>query len=186
MSLLIPNIPRRASLLAFWISLGLLFGGSLLTASLLWSSPSWKPVIAATVVWAILYFIPGVVASLYSGWRGLADYFAAGARLYVLAVCYFVAFSSVGMKGGSFRIKRPRRGESMWLKRRTLPASEYFSPIAFTGRLGGRRGWLRNHWSWARSSGNYWALAVLPFWALLRLFGSDARGSFPSKIYTLY
>jgi hypothetical protein len=46
--------------------------------------------------------------------------------------------------------------------------------------------WTKAYFHWARSTGNLWAVVLLPFLSLLSLLAEDEDETLPAYVYTLF
>lgn len=186
--MLVPSHPRRAWLQSFWIVAcsmsGFLVGG-LLAARLgsIWIAAG---VLAGGLLSYIGFLFPAVTLGPYRLWFRISDLYFRVVRLAVKAVCFFVIFVIVGRRKSSLLFDRPTEMASIWLPRNTLPDANY--PHEYEGEIGPARprSWVSVYAAWARSSGNGWAISLLPFLLLLALLEPEQERVFPAGIYTLF
>ncbi len=184
----IPLHPRRAWLQGFWIVMcvmnGLLIGVLL---ALQWGA-MWMTmgVLAGALLSSIGFLVPTVIRGPYRLWFRVTDFYFRIVRLAVKAVCYFVVFVVVGCTKSSLLFERPTAMATIWVPRCTLPVTNY--PHEYEGETGGAkpRPWVSVYLSWARSSGNGWAIVLLPFLLLLSVLEPEQERFFPAGIYTLF
>lgn len=174
--------PRRAWLWAFWTALSLGFGVFLTV--LLTFALGWGWITIAAVSGAGLFVTgwvwPGIIHFCYRAWNKLAREFRRIARLWVLAVAYFLVFTPVAAAGSLLRIGAPKPGESLWTEPKAFSLDEH-------GHQSSARGWISGYLSWCSGASNQWAVWVLPFLFLLSVMETDEhQSSVPSNIYTLY
>lgn len=123
---------------------------------------------------------PKVASTPYRVWNGLARRYAHLAHLLASLATYYVVFVAVSLAGSKLALDPGKPGQaSMWVPLQEKKEAEEV-------RLG--RWWVMDYVGWARKTGNWWALACLPFFVLLSALGrrQTAESSFPSSIYTLY
>ncbi len=186
--MLVPLHPRRAWLQSFWIVVCSMSG--LLIGALL--AFHWGPagIVAGVLVGALLGYTgllaPTVARGPYRLWYRLTELYCRVVRLAVKAVCYFVIVLVVGRRNSSMLFERPTAMASMWIPRNPLPAANY--PYEYESETGGAkpRSWVPVYRAWARSSGNRWALSLLPFLMLLSWLEPEQDRVFPAGIYTLF
>ena len=186
--IILPTPPRRAWLISFWLTLtigsGLLMG----IFFLLFLSPSWAflAIIGIFATAPIGFVRQRVVSSVYRFWNRLAFHVCRFAELILTAICFFFIFAAVGLIGSKLQITRPTVHRSQWRPRKTLPARGYVHQYESLSEKPLGAWWIRNYLSWARHTGNLWAVPLLPFLILLRMVGQDRNTKFVSNIYTLF
>jgi hypothetical protein len=185
---LLPVHPRRAWLQSFWIVMclagGFLLGGIL--AGRLGLAWFWLGAAAGCGLIPIGVIRPAVAKAPYRLWFRIADLYSRVVRLAVKAVMFFVIFVIVGGRRSSLRLDRPTEMPSMWLPRTTLSSENYPHEHESGGGSSAPRSWTAVYGSWARSSGNGWAIALLPFLLLLSVLEPEQERTVPAGIYTLF
>lgn len=184
--IILPSRPNRRELRGFWgiVSLGV---GGLVIVLMPWDGPRAWLVAAGAFLAASLpgWFRPRWVESVYELWNrtaGLAG--RAGAR-WVSMVAFYALVVPVGQAGSRMPWTGPEGSATGW-----APRSGRISSLAAQHR--GARGetsevpWYRSLVGWARDSGNYWALGLVPLLGLLRLLRPKTERSLGENIYTLY
>ncbi|HXF93351.1 MAG TPA: hypothetical protein VNK46_11395 [Nitrospiraceae bacterium] len=186
--MLLPLHPRRAWLQSFWIvmcsMIGLLAGGCL--AARLGTPWIATGVLAGVLLSYLGFLVPTVARGPYRLWFRVTDLYFRIVRLAVKAACFFLIFVIVGRRKSSLLFDRPTEMASIWGPRNTLPDANY--PHEYEGETGGAkpRAWVSVYLSWARSTGNGWAIGLLPFLLLLSLLEPEQERVFPAGIYTLF
>lgn len=185
--------PDRDRLDAFVAATGVLAGGGVGVATWLISGTGGPAVVLAAGVAAATigagWSRPLGARRLYAFWNRLARALARRARRWLSVLCYYAVVSAVALahRGSGFRTGPPSDGRSGWLGRATLPATAYGS----TDRRG-RPGVpasrpMREYLGWARRSGHWWVVALLPMVVLMKAFErTGGPREAPSSIYTLY
>jgi len=123
----------------------------------------------------------GLVRRFYHAWnRRIARPLGKFATKIVLKLCLGIVFVVVGRAGSRFRFS-DTASSSEWLavQHAALPASERL-------RLQKRPRWIRSYVSWAVQSGNGWAVVLVPFLWLLRMFAVEQQQGTHANIYTLF
>lgn len=186
--MVVPVHPRRAWLQSFWIvtcSTSGFFVGGLLAVQLgsMWLAAG---LLAGGLLSYIGFLFPAVTLGPYRLWFRILDLYCRVVRLAVKVVCFFVIFVIVGRRKSSLCVDRPTDKASIWLPRTTLPSANY--PHEYEGEIGPARlrSWVSVYAAWARSSGNGWAITLLPFLLLLSLLEPEQERAFPAGIYTLF
>src|SRR5262249_48830046 len=124
---------------------------------------------------------------VYRAWNfRLVHQFARIARHVVMRLCYFIIFVSVGRAGSRLLVATTDRDVSRWLER----SAADLDPSRLVTLRHGRSRWLeseRRYVRWACESGNVWAIALLPFLAILKICSAPPRADLPVfNIYTLF
>ena len=141
-------------------------------------------VLAAGLVFGSDFAIPNLFRLAYRIWNGAVRSYSRIARKIVTAICFFVVIGVAGRAGSSLAVGKPRKGQSLWtphLNKDSKPSeSQYMrgterEVMGFPALL-----------DWARNSGNGWAVALVPFFALLLALEADATYEAPADIYTLF
>ncbi len=104
-------------------------------------------------------------------------------RLCLKLACFSV-FVVVGRAGSTLPLQ-PRTGWSMWIPRCSTPPDVFESEFEGKHDLGSTS-WIATYVTWARRTGNGWAIMLLPFLTLLSALEPDEERSFPPNIYTLF
>ncbi len=185
---LLPTV-RAAYLKSFALSVGivlLLLGGGLSY----WLGARMPMVLlsAAAGSFSLLGMLsPSIMALPYKLWNSTARYFARGARLILMSICFYVVFLAVGRAGNSMKLARPRAsGLSLWTSKQTIaPAASHYE---FSSIEDGwtQKGWFRSYLYWAKTSGQLWALFLVPFLAMLAAVEIYTDRRFPAGVYTLF
>ena len=186
--IILPTTPRRAWLMSFWLAICILSGLLFAALTSLLVSPRWfgLGVIVGLGLALPGFLRPQAISILYNVWNRLARTFARAGRLSVMGICFYVILAAVGRTGSSLRLDRPTAGKSLWVPRTTLAPRAYPHQYDNTTKDPRQRGWIATFLSWARESGNWWALPLLPFLVLLSTLDEDTHKIFPANIYTLF
>lgn len=171
--------PRRAHLIGFWLvitTIGWLGVTALLLAGGL---ARLVPIAtAAALVLAALGVVrPRATRHVYRAWNIAARAYAAVARAIILRGCFHLVFGAIGLAGSRLDTGREAR-ESMWIER---PALAEIGPDGPAGH-----GWILGFVRWAGRSSNVWAVCLVPFLVLIRVFAPDGGGEPPASMYTLF
>lgn len=182
---------RRAHLAAFWIVMtalaAMIAGGVALAMDLSWP-----------VLWGlgtgVLAVAPGLIWRPWLGlgvrtWNRLARESQGRLRLLALRIAFRTVFPLIGGGGGKLRLAPPQGpGEglggawSMWQIREAKDAS-----FSASGVDEGARGWWSQLFGYARRTGNWSLLGLVPLLFALRLMGEGTEdASPPTSTYTLY
>jgi hypothetical protein len=168
--------------------LSLCSGGLLGILLALLASPAWGGlgvVLACGLAFPGLLW-PQIIVKPYSLWNKLATVLARVARYMLLRICFSIIFV-VGWSGASLQLARPTPTESLWVRRGTLAPHMYAHQYVVAAPTSNHAGWTKTYLSWARRSGNFWAVSLLPFFILLAVVDTDQRDpGFPANIYTLF
>ena len=176
---------RRAEIVAFWtVGIAVLFLFLGLTAKTLGST--------APLLWAasgLVVLFPGIVWRPWfefgvRGWNKGVRWLTAAMRAYVLKVCYYVVFNSVGRAGSALDLATREDDASRWIRRNDR-SSEGFGLPHRTGSAAGGHG--QSFMGIARGPGRAWLVCLMPAVLLLMLLRDEAHdSSLPSSTYTLY
>lgn len=185
--MILARYPRRAYLRSFWISLCLVLGtaGALLAG--LWSASIATTVVFVNGMLTVMlfgYWYPQIAKRPYTAMYHCFEYYGRLLRFCLKLVCFFLVFAAVGWAGSKLPVGLRSTG-SMWLPRSSTPAEEFDSE--FEGRKEAEHPrWMATYITWARQSGNGWAVMLLPFLVLLSALEPEEERSFPANIYTLF
>lgn len=185
--ILLPAV-RPAHLKGFSITVGLL-GSLFISAISYWLDVAglFRFVIFLPVGFSVLgLFRPKIVAPLYAFWNVLAGYFARGARLYLMTICFYIILFAVSRAGTSINLARPRPEESLWRSKKTLSPDSYPYEFAASVKNFNQKGWFRSYFCWARLSGHLWAFLLLPLLTLISAVEIYQDRRFPAGVYTLF
>lgn len=184
----LPEQPRRGMLQSF----SLVMGGA--AGLLVGASSAWLG--SAFWFWggaglAIALAVPGLIRPQtavppYRVWRTLTRGYLRVARTLLQGIHFYVVVTMVSLAGKKLALRPPREDESMWSPRGTLPDHCYLLPYASQQERSVVAPWIFQYSRWARDSGNFWLIFLLPFLVLLSLhYGDEAQTSAPN-IYTLF
>ena len=179
--------PRRAWVTSFWLVASLGSGVFVGLLSALLISPRW---FGLGVLVALVLALPRPLRRqtiAYRAWNRLARDFGRAAHLWLVAISFAIVVVAGGQKGRYLRLARPSSTASLWMPRGTLVPSVYISPYSAATARAPEKGWIATFFSWARQSGNLWALSLLPFFMLLSaLRTNQGKSDLPADIYTLF
>lgn len=186
--MLLPYRPRRAYLMGFTLALALLGGALLAGALALALSPVWAlAALPAALAWAALGMrVPGVSYFLYRVWNRLGGDVDRVTASVLSAICFYVVLTVTRLAGAGLRLS-PKPGEpSGWVAHQPQDPAGYIHEFVSEVRRTRSRSWLGGYLSWAWSSGNLWAVCLVPFLAWLRLTRRPTTAIVPADVYTLY
>lgn len=126
------------------------------------------------------------IRPLYAAWNKAARWVARGARLLLMGVCFFIVFVAVAQGGARFGGTLSTSTASNWVRRRTKVGGDNPPPFAEKPNGSIQMKWTKAYFLWARSSGNLWAIVLLPFLSLLSLLAEDEDDTLPANVYTLF
>jgi hypothetical protein len=151
-------------------------------------SPAW---FGAGLLVGLIVAVPGLVRPQavrmpYRIWRGAGRRYASGARVVLNGICFYLVILATGATGSSLKLGRQPTSQSLWEPRGATPPSSYFDQHNTANCNGSTR--LRGpaFLSWALTSGNWWALALLPPLMLLALLEPDDEAGDSLNLYTLF
>lgn len=134
----------------------------------------------------IVLWQPQIAKVPYRLWSRVADFYVRVARLAVKVICFFLVFVTVRRGGSSLTVSRAAFTQSMWLERGTVSRTNYAHEYEGTSQESSASTWTTTFVSWAKESGNFWAITLLPFLMLLSALEADEECAFPPNIYTLF
>ena len=184
----LPSQARRALLTSFWLVVSVTVG--LIAGASLWLFARRSGLLVGVGVacaWGLTGRLwPRLVSAVYRAWNRAARLVARGGRSALLWICYFVVMLVVGKSGGRFGPRGSTSHGSLWMSRGTLPPAAY--PGQFNAPTDGVTvdGWVRGYLHWAANSKNLWAIALLPFLALIAVLEEQEQPVLPATIYTLF
>jgi hypothetical protein len=126
------------------------------------------------------------IRPFYDIWNKLARRVAYVTRLALMGICYFVVFVVVGQAGARFTRTRPRSMRTTWTPRGNQAETPGSSFSSMRLKDPTERGWATEYFIWARRTGNWWAIVLLPFLSLLSVLADNDRKTLPAHIYTLF
>ncbi len=187
--IILPGTDRRATLRAFWLTLSLAFGCAI-GVSLAWThvKHGWAVAAASTVLFASLVFLSEAAAwRAYRGWnRLLARPVARWTQRLILSLCFWVIRTAALAGRPNMAVTQTTPGGA-WRSRSSLPPTGYESLFFATGLpTPGEGDWRDEYRRWAAQSGHLWAIALLPFLALLRWVNPEEEKAAAGNIYTLF
>jgi hypothetical protein len=122
-----------------------------------------------------------LVRRLYHAWnRRIARPLGRVATQIVLRICHFIVFVAVSRAGSRFRFSEAA-SSSAW-----LAAQHAARTPAELLPLQTRPRWIRSYLGWAMHSGNGWAVFLIPFLCLLRMYAVEQEHGTQANIYTLF
>jgi hypothetical protein len=191
MRILLPAGDRRATVRAFWL---IMTAGFALVAGLGLTLRAGVPrglegaILVALVLGPLVFWQERLVWRLYRGWnRILARPVAVLAHRAILRLCFWVIRAAATGSGTRRMTLRPENPTpSAWQARSSLPPDGYAALFFAAQSPPAGLGWLRNYTGWACRTGNAWAVALLPFLALLQWCDPGEEKTFAANIYTLF
>jgi hypothetical protein len=189
MNIALPSTHRRAELRAFWfvviVPAGLLV--PVLAGSLGWPWPIATGVLVPTLLMTVVFLQERFVGLCYQAWNRLLVYpFLVISRHVATRLCYFIVFVAVGRTGSRLPITGSDTSGSFWTLRSSPDLRAYRVPFGPDHGEPRRFGWVRSYVSWAFHSGNTWAVALLPFLAILWVSRGPQEKKIEGNIYTLF
>lgn len=186
--LMLPSRPRRAWLTSFWLVIAFLGGSVIGVILVILKSAVWFGV---GIMIGALIAMPGLlwpqsISILYEKWHKLSEFYARATRVVVKGACFYLVFAACGLVGSTLRLTRPSTGQSMWQPRATHEPSTYLQQYETATKGSLHKGWKRSYVSWAVSSGNLWAVCLLPWLMLVAALDTDEQEGTPSTLYTLF
>jgi hypothetical protein len=184
-SFVLPYYPRQAVLKSFWLIFALSFGtgfGVILAAL---KSPLWlgAGLLIGLIVAALGLVRPQAVRRPYRIWNAAGRRYAAGARFVLNGICFYLVILATG---ATLKLGRQPTSQSLWEPRAAMPRSSYFDQHNAAICNGASQSRGPAFLSWALSSGNWWALALVPTLMLLTLLDPDEKAGESPNLYTLY
>jgi hypothetical protein len=183
----LPRPPRRAHLRSFWIALCAMLGLSVTIIMWFFALPHALaiPFATGTALVAVGLIVPEWIGPFYAIWNKVARRVAFITRLALMGICYFVVFVVVRQAGARFTRKRYRSTRTTWSPRgNQAETGSSFSSMRLEDPT--EPGWATAYFIWARRTGNWWAIVLLPFLSLLSVLADDDRKTLPAHIYTLF
>lgn len=182
----LPEPPTRLLLRSFGLVSALASGLALAGGAGGLGAPAWPAwgAVPAIPLAALALGRPETLLPLYEGWNRAARLVLRGARFALSGICFSIV-TAASLGGSRFAWEPERSGASGWKPKRGPDPSTYGSRSLATGD-DERAGWIRGLVAWARSTESEWALALVPFLALLRTLRLREAGSLDERIYTLF
>jgi hypothetical protein len=182
--IVLPTPARHHWLVAFWLVLSLVIGVLFAVLRSLLLSPG--SIVSAAVLILVLaapgLFRPQLALLPYRAWNKLARLALQGFHEVLLRACFYTVFVAArwgGFVDSNLGLARSDSEESMWFAREKTGPAAFIVPRDI--------GRFAEFVSWARLSGNLWAIALLPSMLLLSLLDTDRRQQkLPDNIYTLF
>jgi len=181
--LTLPVEDRRVMVRSFWAVISAGFGWAVWVFLHLIGFPlSWAAGLLAMIGTGLLVLVnERIVRRLYHAWnKRIARPLGKIATEILLRICLLIVFVAVGRAGSRFRFSEAANS-SAWLAARhgSPPVGERLS-------LRKRPTWARSYVAWAVQSGNAWAIVLIPFLWLLRMFAVEQQHATQANIYTLF
>lgn len=185
-TLLLPYPPRPATLRGFCLvaatGLSLL---ALLTAAVF---DDRRIALLGTGIAAVCFAIgmirPRLVRLPYAAWNRCARIVSRGISAQTTALCFHLVVRAAGMAGSRAGFVGVP-GRSLWRPRPADPGVRRHASYAEHG-IGPSEGLVRAYWTWLRSSGQLWAVCLLPYLVILALTEEERTVEIPDNVYTLY
>jgi len=179
--------PSNAVLRSFWVVLSSLCIAIVLAYVVIAKPDRWAylPWGALVVIGLISLRQPKLLALAYRIWNKLAREFSKKAQAYAVTVCYLVIVSTMRLCGSRILRKRPAQ-TTLWTPHMSSGSEGYRRLYSSGGAAHRNRNWLVTYSIWVFHSGNYWALSLLPFIAMLHWLDTEIEDSFPQNLYTLF
>jgi hypothetical protein len=172
--LTLPLKPRRAELRAFATIVAAMVAVVFCLTGLLMAGAAGLAGGIATSIGALLgaWVRPKGFRSIYRSWNRLGAVASKLAGRVISGACYLVV-SAAGIAGGRLQWRSPER--TAWVARN----------LQWRPREQEDHG-IRGLAAWGVRTGNRWAIALIPYLAVLRIVGSKGQGSLGQDVYTLY
>ena len=184
----LPRPPRRAHLRSLWFALCAMLGSS--ATIIMWffalPHPLTIPLATGTGLIAVGLMMTEWIRPFYAIWNKVARRVAYVTRLALMGICYFVVFIVVAQAGAKFTRKRPPSTQTTWTPRGNQAETTRSSFSSLGLKDPAERGWATAYFIWARRTGNWWAIVLLPFLSLLSVLAEDDNETLPAHIYTLF
>ena len=184
----LPTSPHRTHLRSFWIAICAMLGSSATIFMWFFALPHAFaiPLATGTSLLAVGLIMPQWIWPFYAIWNKVARRVASITRLALMGICYFVVFVVIGRAGARFAQNRSPSMQTTWSPRGHQAETSEPSFSSATVKHIAERGWATAYFTWARRSGNWWAIVLLPFLSLLSVLAEDDRKALPAHIYTLF
>jgi len=187
MTLTLPADDRRVLVRCWWFTLTLLAAVPWIALAWWLGAPPFLMGAAAVITLAATtaYAREGFVWRAYRAWNGrVVVPLASGASRFVMWICFVVV--SVAAVTSDRRFQSHAESGSAWTARESLPRAAYPVLFAAAAAPAASGAWARDYVRWALRTGNGWALALVPFLALLRTLPREDEGAAHGNIYTLF
>jgi hypothetical protein len=175
--LLLPSPPRRSHLRAFVLALGLAGGlalvGLLALGLTRWGLGLGMGLCLATASVGLAW--PNLFRSPYYAWNRLSGHYLRGVRWSIKTLCFLILVILHQRVGSPLRLDT---GPPQWTAR---APSDTFSVAEV-----GQPDWRAAYVAWARGTGKWWALSLLPFLMVLAALDQELEPVLPSQTYTLF
>jgi len=179
--LILPYPARRAHLRAFSLAIGVTAGlalGCLLAFRLgVWGIGLGLSL--GLIGAAVGLRWPQCMRRAYILWNRFGELYMRAVRFTMKLICFLI-LTLLGRRGASpLNLVHPRAAESFWEPREQ---ADHRSALDGT-----RAGWCHGYVAWARRSGKWWALSLLPLLVVLAAIETEAEAAMPSQTtYTLF
>lgn len=129
---------------------------------------------------------PMAMNRVYRHWNSSARFFARGARWLLMAICFYIILAAVGRTGSTLKLSRTAVDGSLWTPKKPLSPGAFRHEFAAISENSGGESWLGNFHLWAKESKQIWAVALIPFLAMLAAVEVYNDRRFPTGVYTLF
>src|SRR5262249_46895303 len=175
-----------AHLRAFGVLLSMGYGA--VVAMLAWILRAGDPLVTWVIVTSVMVAVSVTTARqlvwLYNCWNSLVRWLSRRTTTAISGVCFCIC-AALPKDEARFDWKPQSPDASNWAKTRsTASVPAPLNPNPVDARQHPR--WAPAYVRWAPQSGNGWAIALLPFLALLSLFADDEEEPVPVQNYTLF
>jgi hypothetical protein len=145
--------------------------------------------IAAGLIFGIVlaglgYVSHPMVVHIYEIWARLSRNLSRFLNNAIMAVGYFTIFLLLRFTGSHLDRSVPTMAGSKWVRKTAESEPKYLQPVVF-GDVS-KKSWMKSYLRWAWQSGNLWAVFLLPYLILLKIFRSEGESHLASNIYTLF
>lgn len=183
----IPEQDRRIVLRSFWFVISAI-AAAIVSLAAWFAGLSWwllGTIVLVAAAW-LAFSNEQLVRRLYHAWNNrIIRPVSNLATAIILRVCLLVVFAATGRAGSHLLV----RGKlpSMWLGRDDSSDHVGSLPFGVHGQtFAAPNGWIRNYVRWAVTSGNFWAIFLIPFFCLLRMVSTEEPTGSAGNIYTLF
>jgi hypothetical protein len=174
----LPAQPRAAHLRAFWFSICTLGGMVAALFLVLFDVPN---ALFISGLAGVFLLVPGLampnrIRIFYSTWNRASRLVSREVSRILTGICFYVVFAVVALAGARFARKVPKPVISGWQRRRPRESVNKQQ----------RLNWVDTYVLWARQSGSFWALMLLPFLSFLSVVAKVEDEAPPAHVYTLF
>jgi hypothetical protein len=103
-----------------------------------------------------------------------------------MGICFYVIFFAVGRAGSAMKLARPVPNLSLWTSKKANPLAAFLYEFSPADRHLHPTGWLGSYLYWCKSSGQFWAVCLVPFLVMLAAVEIYTDRRFPAGVYTLF